>query len=238
MQAELPDKDYYIVFELARQVLDGAVFKQAKKIEHLNVDLLKTISRVVYIQTAGACSRMAIHQPQLIDNLLRKVVPKSAAFISIVAYELIKNETDPANLIDAATIMGLSQIVDHLMDRGDEKMLIALDYYFDDEATTDPDLLARIAMVEHSVMFSKRVATDDADIVTKTGLDVLHDEAAMLRSSNEYKTLDNTFWKDVFFRRNAEQIARLSIGNVGLRPATYLVYLSYIHAGYNVPSSC
>lgn len=234
MQTEIQSKDYMFTLELATQVLEGIVFKQKKDINQLDSSLLKFISNGVYLQTQEACSLLVKQSPRLMNNLIRKVVPKSAAFISIVAYELIERKAGSINLIDAATIMGLSQIVDHLMDRGDEKMLIALDYYLSGTVTNDPELLARIQPIKYSTMLSKRVAMQDATLVSEASLDVLRDEAAVLRSSNEYKELDNTFRKDVYFRRNAETLADLSIRNVGLRPATYLVYLSYVHADYNI----
>lgn len=234
MQNELTHQDYLIALSLAKQILDGIVFKQNVSFK-LDIDTIEALSHGVYIQTGDALTTLALLRPRLIDNLTRKVAPKSAAFISTIAYELLEQGSDISYLVDAGTVMCLIQIIDHLMDRGDEVMLQALEIYFKNEMATTIELRARMQPVDHCVMLSERVAMQDTNLMIQASLDVLRDEAAILRSSNEYKELNKRYWKDMYFRRNAETLADISIRNGGLRPATYLVYLSYLHAGYDAP---
>lgn len=235
MRNKLSRQDYLFMLQLARRVLKGSIFKQNKDIDNINEVLLETMFNNVYKQTELAFSSLRKYVPHLTENLLLKVVPKSVAFISIIGYELLDQKSNVTKLVDASTVMCLAQIIDHLMDRGDEKMLQAAQYYHDKVSINDAELQARTELIEHMRRISGTLSKDESAIVIEAVMSMLWDGSEVLRLSRQYKNISST-GRSTFLEHNAKKLAGLSIRNVGLRPATYMIYCTYLQADSNLPS--
>lgn len=227
MNKKFSTQEIHFGFSLAREVFSGAVFGESLDISQISETRLIALITDVHEHSAKALNGLAEYQPKLVKNLLDKTILKSVAFVSAVAYELLLDDCDLDALAKAGAAMALVQIADHLMDRGDAKMVAAISAYFMGEAPENAEVQARSDILDAIATLAKSLSEDEGLMIAEAMLAILRDELAVFQLSKHYFALTDTAEQQSFLVDYACEIAELSIRNVGLRPASFMVYSCY-----------
>jgi hypothetical protein len=236
MNRQFSTQEIEFGFYLTNEVFNGHVFGERLDMSRIAPERLSHLFHEVYRLSAKALQPLAKFNPQLVEHILGKTIFKSVAFISALAYELLI-ETDVMPPLDkAGAAMTLVQITDHLMDRGDAKMVKALELYFAEETSNDSEVQARMDILAAIMQLSYQTSLDEGELIADATLGILRDELQVYHMSKCYTGIKDQAVRHDFLNEMANEIAALSIHNVGLRPGTYMVYSCYRRFCPELPS--
>lgn len=227
MNKQFSEQEIDFGFSLTKEVFKGSVFGKELDISKIPPNRLTKLFQETYRHSAEVLRPLAQYQAQLVEHILDKTILKSVALISALAYELLLDLDTANGLEKAGAAMALVQIADHLMDRGDRKMVKAIERYFSGHTSDDDEIQARIAILEGIAKLASQTSHDEGQFVSDSMLEILRDEMAVYKLSKRYASFADEASKQSFLDKYASEIVNLSIRNVGLRPATYMIYSCY-----------
>jgi hypothetical protein len=170
-----------------------------------------------------------------ISRNLSEVVPKTAAFVPALAAGELTGARNTHNLTLAATAVGCMYIADQLTDRGDERMLRAIETPRQTPGVVSANPRNAILLQMRADIYELALA-DDASIVFECfDQKVLRNEARLHRLSGAYAKLDGT-GQQTFLAHHAKELAVLMVEDAGFQSVTSVLHAAYRRQNPGLPS--
>ena len=166
-----------------------------------------------------------------IKRIIAEVVPKTAAFAPALTVGELEGKLNRHHLTLVAVAVGCMYIADQLIDRGDEKMLYAIEGLPFPASNPRENIL--VHMREAIGMLALK---DDGPLVLECfEQNVLRNEARLHRLSSEYYGLDEQN-QQTFLNQHAGELAVLMVEDAGFQSITSSLHAVYRQHDGSLPS--